>query len=120
MNLGRRFADRYPAGRQNTLTQPRLLAHGQNPGPTARLVQRVVETPWFGQYQRPLDQGSGLCYLSYHRLRRARQLVEPPTADPHGGWRGGRELETPGYSISRHRAHRCTGGLVAEGRPSTR
>ena len=24
---------------------------------------------------------------------------EPPTADPHGGWCGGWELETPGYPI---------------------
>ena len=38
-------------------------------------------------------------------LRRARQLVEPPTADPHGGWYGGRELETSGYPIMR----RCPG-----------
>ena len=29
----------------------------------------------------------------------ASQLVEPPTADPHGGWCGGWELETPGYPI---------------------
>ena len=27
------------------------------------------------------------------------QLVEPPTADPHGGWCGGWELDTPGYPI---------------------
>jgi hypothetical protein len=26
--------------------------------------------------------------------RRARQLIEPPTADPHGGWCGGRRRET--------------------------
>ena len=26
-------------------------------------------------------------------------LHEPPTEDPHGGWCGGRELETPGYPI---------------------
>ena len=29
-------------------------------------------------------------------------LHEPPTADPHGGWCGGQELETPGYPIRRH------------------
>jgi hypothetical protein len=27
---------------------------------------------------------------------------EPPTADPHGGWCGGRGLAAPGYPISRH------------------
>jgi len=32
-------------------------------------------------------------------LRRARQLVEPPTADPHGGWCGGRGRATSGYPI---------------------
>ena len=36
------------------------------------------------------------------RLRRASRLVEPPTADPHGGWCGGRELETPAYPIRLH------------------
>jgi hypothetical protein len=35
-------------------------------------------------------------------LRRARRLVEPPTADPHVGWCGGWGLETPGYPIRRH------------------
>jgi len=36
-----------------------------------------------------------------HRVkeRRACRLVEPPTADPHGGWCGGWELKTPGYPI---------------------
>ena len=29
-------------------------------------------------------------------------LHEPPTADPHGGWCGGWELEAPGYPISQH------------------
>ena len=29
---------------------------------------------------------------------------EPPTADPHGGWCGGRGLNTPGYPI-RHLCH---------------
>ena len=29
-------------------------------------------------------------------------LHEPPTADSHGGWCGGWELETPGYPIRRH------------------
>jgi hypothetical protein len=29
-------------------------------------------------------------YTAWHSiLRRASQLVEPPTADPHGGWCGG-------------------------------
>ena len=32
--------------------------------------------------------------------------LHPPTADPHGGWCGGRELETPGYPIGRSR---CAG-----------
>ena len=36
-------------------TEPRLLANGQKPNTVARLVQRVVEIPWFGHYQRPLD-----------------------------------------------------------------
>ena len=27
---------------------------------------------------------------------------EPPTADPHGGWCGGRGLEAPGYPIRQH------------------
>ena len=58
--LGYRFADRDPACCQ----QPRLLAHGQNPGTTARIVQRVVEMPRLGQHQRLLDQGSGLRYRS--------------------------------------------------------
>ena len=35
-------------------------------------------------------------------LRRARQLVEPPAADPHGGWCGGRGRETSGYPIRCH------------------
>ena len=30
-------------------------------------------------------------------------LHEPPTADPHGGWCGGWELEAPGYPIR----HQC-------------
>ena len=34
-------------------------------------------------------------------LRRASQLVEPPTAAPHGGWCGGWGLDTPGYPIRR-------------------
>jgi RNA-directed DNA polymerase len=35
-------------------------------------------------------------------LRRASPLVEPPTADPHGGWCGGWRLETAAYPISAH------------------
>ena len=31
-------------------------------------------------------------------------LHEPPTADPHGGWCGGRRLETVAYPIRRHSA----------------
>jgi hypothetical protein len=33
-------------------------------------------------------------------LHRACQLVEPPTADPHGGWCGGRGRETFGSTAS--------------------
>ena len=36
-------------------TEPQLLANGQKPNTVARLVRRVVEIPWFGHYQRPLD-----------------------------------------------------------------
>jgi hypothetical protein len=36
-------------------------------------------------------------------------LVVPPTADPHGGWCGGWELETPGYPI---RPAVCTNGVL--------
>ena len=41
------------------------------------------------------------------KLRRAGQLVEPPTADPHGGWCGGRRLEAVTYPI---RPHSCRAG----------
>ena len=37
--------------------------------------------------------------LNGTRLRLASQFVEPPTADPHDGWCGAWELETPGYPI---------------------
>ena len=36
-------------------------------------------------------------------LRQACQLVEPPTADPHGGWCGGRRIEPVAYPIGRAR-----------------
>lgn len=48
-------------------------------------------------------------YTTWERkLRRACRLVEPPTADPYGGWYGGWGLETPGYPIGpriRHGNH---------------
>ena len=34
-------------------------------------------------------------------------LVVPPTADPHGGRCGGKELETPGYPIRHHSGPTC-------------
>ena len=43
------------------------------------LGQRVNETPRFGQHQSPLDQNSGLRYLSHRWFRSANQLIEPPT-----------------------------------------
>ncbi|SJM90885.1 hypothetical protein CRENPOLYSF1_1630003 [Crenothrix polyspora] len=47
------------------------------------------------EHQRPLVQSARLC-LSVN----ASQFVEPPTADPHGGWCGGWGLDAPGYPIS--------------------
>ncbi len=49
------------------------------------------------------------------KLSRASQLVEPPTADPHGGWCGGWRLKTPGYPIWRHvsNARKSLGCLTA-------
>ena len=38
-------------------------------------------------------------------ISRARQLVEPPTADPHGGWCGEGRLEAGPYPISFHKLY---------------
>ena len=97
MRLGRQLADRDPACCQ----QPQLLVYGQNPSTAARLFQRVVEIPRFGQHQSPRDQTSGLRYLSQHWSCSASHLVDLPPADPYRGWCGCRELETPYYPISR-------------------
>ena len=50
------------------------------------------------------------------RLSRARQFVEPPTADPHGGWCGEGRLEAGPYPIGRLRDDlHCKFRLPAEG-----
>ena len=59
-------------------------------------------------------QGPGLHHLKERTLRRASRLVEPPTADPHGGWCGGWGSETPGYPISLHRALWCATNATYE------
>ena len=100
--LGREPEDGNPTWRQ----QPQLLAHGENPGAAAGTVQCVVESAGLGQRQRPVVQGPGLYDLKGIRLRQASQLVEPPTAGPHGGWCGGWELDTPGYPIRRQGGRR--------------
>ena len=66
-----------------------------------------VEVNLYSSYAGTKDQWcKGQGYTVYERktLRLASQLVEPPTADPHGGWCGGWRLETSGYPIERHRA----------------
>ena len=58
--LGREPEDGNPAWRQ----QQELLAHGENPGIAAGVVQRVVESARAGQRERPVVKSPGL-----HELR---------------------------------------------------
>ena len=58
---GREPANSNPAQCQ----QQKLLAYGANPGATAGIVERVVESARFGQRQRPVVQGPGLRQLKY-------------------------------------------------------
>ena len=54
-----------------------------------------------GQSSASQAQAAGLVrILCVAREGAYETLHEPPTADPHGGWCGGWELETPGYPIS--------------------
>lgn len=76
----------------------------RDPGAAARPVQRMVESARPGQRERAVVQGPGLHRVRENFVERA-NLVVPPTADPHGGWCGGWELETPGYPF---RLHGCS------------
>ena len=49
--------------------QQKQLAYGANPGATAAIVERVVESARFGQRQRPVVQGPGLRQLKYFAER---------------------------------------------------
>ncbi len=81
--------------------QQQLLADVQNPGHQPGSFQRVAQGARFAQREGPVVQGTGLHGKEKKgKLRRASRLVEPPTADPHGGWCGGRRLEAVAYPIS--------------------
>jgi len=89
------------------MQQQQLLADVQNPSDQPGHIQRVVTGARFAQRERTVVQGTGLHGTEEKRegfVERA-NLVVPPTADPHGGWCGGWELETPGYPINPHRHH---------------
>ena len=74
-----------PARRQ----QQQLLADVQNPGHTAGRIQRVAKGARFAQCERLVGARRKVTRQRKERRRRAGRLVEPPTADPHGGWCGG-------------------------------
>jgi hypothetical protein len=85
------------------MQQQQLLADVQNPADQSGHLQRVVTRARFAQRERPVVQGTGLYGKEGEIFVERANLVVPPTADPHGGWCGGWELETPGYPIS----HQC-------------
>jgi len=96
-------------GDSTRLQQQQLLADVQNPGDqpghfNAWLREQgllSVKDLWCKAQGYTAQKKRG-------KLRRACQLFEPPTADPHGGWCGGWELETPGYPIGRPQRGRHT------------
>ena len=92
-----------PARCQQQQQQQQLLADVHNSGDTAGRIQRVVEGAGFAQCERPVVQGPGLHGKEKRKsfVERA-NLVEPPTADPHGGWCGVRRLEAVAYPIRPH------------------
>ena len=59
----------------------------------------MVKGARFAQCEGPVVQGTGLHGKEEENFVERANLVVPPTADPHGGWCGGRELETHGYPI---------------------
>lgn len=73
----------------------------RTPGDQPGHYQRVVTGAGFAQRERPVVQGARLHGTEEKResfVERA-DLVVPPTADPHGGWCGGRRLEAVAYPI---------------------
>ena len=64
----------------------------------AELARNRLRTKWAERVENPNHSDP----FGLTRLSRASHLVEPPTADPHGGWCGGRGRETPGYPIGQH------------------
>ena len=66
-------------------------------------VQQALSNAWL-KAQGLLSVKDLWCKAQGYTVRTSssERLVEPPTADPHGGWCGGWELATPGYPIRSH------------------
>src|SRR5262249_38677907 len=82
------------------------------PGVTSRGKPRMDSQPWKGRLGRQHDHSWTQAGVEAERGSRARASVaekeccsilrdcqEPPDADPHVRWRGGREVNPPGYPI---------------------
>ncbi len=90
-----------PAPGDHDSHQPqRLLASGQDTGNTDRDDQRVAPKTGTAFDPRPMDESPRLRVTETIRKDRLLRIEEPPGADPHAGWCGGRGLNTPAYPIS--------------------
>ena len=60
---------------------------------------RLVKGARFARCERPVVQGTVLHGKEEENFVERADLLNRYTKDPHGGWCGGWELETPGYPI---------------------